>query len=346
MNTKRRKTTLILMSLLLLLSSVYLYPNPTMGQESVVSSFSSPGTDPHGLAWDGDYLWNADNDDDKIYKINPSTGAVVDSIPSPGTDSQGLAWDGNYLWNADNDDNKIYKLNPSTGAVIDSFSSPGPNPYGLAWDGDYLWHDDSTDDKIYKLNPSTGAVIDFVSSPGRQPRGLAWDGDYMWHCDSTDDKIYKLDISGPSVVAFSVSVSQSSKEVVRGNAVNFSISVDWTSGTPETVTLSVSGIPEGCSAAFSPKSGTSDFTSTLIVATTETATLGTHILRITGESSGGETRTTTVTLVIREYEPTILETVRDLVTNPTVLAAVIGFIGSVITAIVAIMKLRGRKKSD
>ena len=385
MSTTNRKTILILLSLLLLLSSIYLFPNPAIAQENVVSSFASPGTDPHGLAWDGQYLWNADNDDDKIYKLNPSTlavvgsisspdrnpqgltwdgdylwcadaandkiykldsstGTIVDSFSSPGTDPQGLTWDGDYLWNADNDDDKIYKLNPSTGAIVDSFASPGSNVYGLAWDGDYLWHDDSTDDKIYKLNPSTGAIVDSISSPGRQPRGLAWDGDYLWHCDSTDDKIYKLDVVLPPVEVFSVSASPSSRTVVRGRSTNFTISVEWTSGTPETVTLSVSDVPDGCSSAFSPISGTPDFTSTLTIATSVTAILGSHILTITGKSSSEETVITSVTLEIREYEPSTMETVSDLIKTPSVLAAVIGFIGTVITAIVAIAKLRGRRK--
>ncbi|WP_287582743.1 hypothetical protein [Candidatus Borrarchaeum sp.] len=133
---------------------------------------------------------------------------------------------------------------------------------------------------------------------------------------------------------------------MRGRTTNFTISVEWTSGTPETVTLSISGVPDGCSSAFSPISGTSDFTSTLSIATTETATLGSHILTITGTSTGGETAITSVTLVIREYEPTTTELIMDLLTTPTVLAAVIGFIGTIITAIVAITKLRGRKKSE
>lgn len=97
MCTKNRKNSLILLSLLLLLSAIYLYPNPTMAQESVVSSISAPGPDPHGLTWDGDYLWHTDGINDKIYKINPSTGDIDDSFNSPGTYPRGLTWDGQNL---------------------------------------------------------------------------------------------------------------------------------------------------------------------------------------------------------------------------------------------------------
>jgi uncharacterized membrane protein len=152
-----------------------------------------------------------------------------------------------------------------------------------------------------------------------------------------------LDVGAPPLV-FSMSASPSSKEAVRGNTVNFSISIEWTSGTPETVTLSVSGVPDGCSSAFSPISGTPGFTSTLTVATSETAPLGSHILTIIGKSSSEETVITSVTLEIREYEPSTMETVSNLITTPSVLAAVIGLLGTIITATVAIAKLRGRRK--
>jgi hypothetical protein len=36
---------------------------------TVIDSFASPGSIPTGLAWDGQYLWNADKSDYKIYKI-------------------------------------------------------------------------------------------------------------------------------------------------------------------------------------------------------------------------------------------------------------------------------------
>ena len=80
----------------------------------MVSSFDSPGEDPTGLAWDGQYLWNADAawPEPMIYKLDPSDGHVVSNFSSPGKAPKGLAWDGQYLWNADStsENEKIYKL--------------------------------------------------------------------------------------------------------------------------------------------------------------------------------------------------------------------------------------------
>jgi hypothetical protein len=158
-----------------------------------ISQFASPGTSPQGLAWDGTYLWNADNDTDQIYKLN-TTGTIISQFASPGTSPQGLAWDGTYLWNADNGADQIYKLN-TTGTIISQFASPYAYPQGLAWDGTYLWNADNDTDQIYKLN-TTGTIISQFASPGTSPQGLAWDGTYLWNADNSADRIYKLDTTG------------------------------------------------------------------------------------------------------------------------------------------------------
>jgi len=184
----------------------------------IIFSFDSPGPDPFGLAWDDDssggpYLWHADDEADKIYKLDPSDGSVVDWFFSPGPHPRGLAWDddssgGPYLWCSiiEGTRDRIYKLDPSDGSVVDWFFGPGVLPGGLAWDDDssggpYLWYVDwYVNDKIYKLDPSDGSVVDWFDSPGSYPMGLTWDGSHLWNADWYDDKIYKLDPSDGSVV--------------------------------------------------------------------------------------------------------------------------------------------------
>ncbi len=160
---------------------------------------------PEGLAWDGEYLWNASEVYDDIYKLDPSTGLVVDWFPSPDRGSIGLAWDGEYLWNADCYSPTIYKLDPETGAVVDSFPSPGTGPMGLAWDGEYLWNADRNTDIIYKIDPSTGVVISSFPSPGSGPFGLTWDGEYLWNADwsfgQDNGTIYKIYVGSIGISA-------------------------------------------------------------------------------------------------------------------------------------------------
>jgi len=166
----------------------------------VITSFSAPGAGPLGLAWDGEYLWNADWETNMIYKLSPSTGSVVQSFSSPGTRPYGLTYDGTYLWVADRDTDLIYQLDPATGSVIRSIPTPGGEPGGMTWDGEYLWVAEHYDNKIYKLDPSVGSIIQSFDWAGTYVGGLSWDGAYLWHCDPDFNTIYKLNPTNGSVI--------------------------------------------------------------------------------------------------------------------------------------------------
>lgn len=111
-DTKARLSVLVS---LLLIAGIAVASVPTQASTepqsgTVIASFPSPGPSPTGLAWDGQYLWNADEDTDIIYELNPSTGSVITSFASPGSGPYGLAWDGQYVWNADGNTDTIYKI--------------------------------------------------------------------------------------------------------------------------------------------------------------------------------------------------------------------------------------------
>jgi DNA-binding beta-propeller fold protein YncE len=176
--------------------------NEVTAPGDVVHSFNAPGTDARGLAWDGTHLWNADGDADKIYRIDPTSGAVVDEIDMPSDWSVGLTWDGTHLWCADSDAENVYKLDPATGVVISLFTDISLGD--LAWDNTHLWGIDATSGPgIYrtcqKLDPTTGNVVHSISLPGPCV-GLAWDGAHLWTADLWEEKIYKLDPETGNVI--------------------------------------------------------------------------------------------------------------------------------------------------
>jgi DNA-binding beta-propeller fold protein YncE len=89
--------------------------------QTIVGSFSTPGNEARGLAWDGEYLWCADADADTVYKLNPSNGTIVASFPfSIGFDYGGMTWsDDNNVWIANG--SRIYKVDPTNGNSLTSF---------------------------------------------------------------------------------------------------------------------------------------------------------------------------------------------------------------------------------
>lgn len=178
--------------------------NATIISESFdITYYTSPGFSPTGLTWQGGnsaFLWNADSEAQKIYKLVPSDGNVLDKFESPGEYPSGLTWDGQFLWNVDSEENRIYKINPTNGTTLFSFQTPGVNPMGLTWDGEYLWNVDSEENKIYKLNPDNGIILNSFKSPGSHPSGLTFDGQYLWNADYEDKILYMLQPDDGSII--------------------------------------------------------------------------------------------------------------------------------------------------
>lgn len=117
------------------------------------------------LAWDGEYLWATDANEDKIYKLDTS-GNIISSFGSPAIVSYGLAWDGEHLWATSTTRNRVYKVDTS-GNLISSFGVDSDLPYGLAWDGEHLWVSDVAEGRIYSLRIVTYYSLSTYADPSR-----------------------------------------------------------------------------------------------------------------------------------------------------------------------------------
>lgn len=151
--------------------------------------FSSPGSSPCGLAWDGEHLWLADDGTDTIYKVSAANGSVLQSFSAPGSDPRGLAWDGQSLWTSDNATHRIYKLDSRDGTVLLSLDAPDlpgaevlPELGGLTWDGENLWCGTVAgwSSKMNEVDPLDGTFKRSYFTKG-YPRALATDGTFIWN---------------------------------------------------------------------------------------------------------------------------------------------------------------------
>ena len=128
----------------------------------VIKSIPTPGKNPIGLAYDGNYLWTMPWDGTgTAYKFDMS-GNVVDSIPTPGW--SGLAWDGEHLWVSKGEGMRIYEIDPSNGSVIRAITSSGDKTFGMTWQGPYLWtcewaNEIAEDMRIIRMLPVEDAII-------------------------------------------------------------------------------------------------------------------------------------------------------------------------------------------
>jgi subtilisin family serine protease len=97
---------------------------------------------------------------------------------------------------------------------------------------------------------------------------------------------------------FTLAVSPSAISLLRGQTATYTVSVGGRNGFTGTVTLSVTGLPAGATATFSPNPVAAPNTSTLRVRTATWTPRGSFALRLTG-TSGTLSHESKITLTIR-----------------------------------------------
>lgn len=105
--------------------------------------------------------------------------------------------------------------------------------------------------------------------------------------------------AAPPPFNFAIEATPASRSVKAGKSATFTVTVRLVSGTAQSVSLSLEGLPDGASYSFSPASGTPTFTSTLTVSTDASAPPGTYQLTIRGEG-GGVSQYATVSLTVEK----------------------------------------------
>lgn len=100
---------------------------------------------------------------------------------------------------------------------------------------------------------------------------------------------------------FTLTASPSGQSVIAGNSANFTVATGSVSGFAGNVALSISGLPAGAVATFSPVTVAPGSSSTLHISTSTGTPLGSYSLVITGVS--GLSHSTTVVLGVTAPPP-------------------------------------------
>ncbi len=88
---------------------------------AILQTFSSVGEQPMGVAFDGQYLWCAEDTGfgatrQEIYQYDPVTGNYTGTfIKNPDNSPRDMAWDGQYLWIIGYNNRLLYQLSTSGG---------------------------------------------------------------------------------------------------------------------------------------------------------------------------------------------------------------------------------------
>jgi subtilisin family serine protease len=115
---------------------------------------------------------------ERIYFMNPTTGAIVRSIDPAANNTIGsMTWDGRTIRvaNVTTGAGSVNSIHPTTGAEVSSMPAPRGRGEGMTYDGSHIYY--STISRIHQLHPTTGAVIRSFPIPGGgRCRALTSDG--------------------------------------------------------------------------------------------------------------------------------------------------------------------------
>jgi outer membrane protein assembly factor BamB len=142
-----------------------------------------------GTAFDGRHLYQIA--DEKVFKIDPGTGAVLHTIPLPADGHSGLAWSEGSLWVGQYRGRKIYQIDPDTGEVLRTLES---NRFvtGVTWVNGELWHGTWEEDEseIRHIDAGSGEVLETLEMPvGAGISGLESDGGDRFFCGGEAGKL-------------------------------------------------------------------------------------------------------------------------------------------------------------
>ena len=130
--------------------------------------------------------------------------------------------------------------------------------------------------------------------------GWTTPGNYTVTITATSGSIQRTTTVGLSVTGFSISASPTSRTVSQGSSTTYTATVTDLNGYSATKTMSVTGLPNGVTATFSPSSLSGSGTSTLTLDVASNALRGTVTLSIRATSSVGSLyHTATVSLAVQ-----------------------------------------------
>jgi glutamine cyclotransferase len=136
-----------------------------------------------GTAFDGRHLFQIA--EDRIHKIDPTTGSILATIPAPagGADS-GLAWAEGTLWVGHYRERKIHQIDPDTGKILRTIET---NKFvtGVTWLDGELWHGtwENDEGELRRINAQTGEVLESIEMPsGVGVSGLESNGRDQFFC--------------------------------------------------------------------------------------------------------------------------------------------------------------------
>ena len=177
------------------------------------------------FAANGD-LWILDQKNpNKVFTVNPKTGAILASVETESMHGSGITY-GNGAWFIASTKVAVgnpstLKVDPKTGKTLKKWDTPGFGIYGAyltrvrkpgdlplesgghggkwAGNGQY-WLATPAGGKLYLINAEEGTVARSIQAPTIRTHGIALEEGHIWCVGSDEAEIYKLRMSDGGIV--------------------------------------------------------------------------------------------------------------------------------------------------
>jgi len=175
--------------------------HPDKGMCDTVFSFSAPTDNPLGIAWDGEYFWHSNANNNNLYKLD-TLGNLIDSIMLP-DHLGGLEFDGTNLLGVNEQGSSYYKINTYDGTYTDynlpTFSPWDPNLWGITYGGGNIWVCEynagyDTVSRLFMIDPVTNNVLDTVCVKSNI-LSIQWIGNLIYGINKGAQKVFKINPS-------------------------------------------------------------------------------------------------------------------------------------------------------
>lgn len=152
------------------------------------------GASPSALAFDGTFIYVANQNSDDVTRIRASTAIAEGSPISVGDGPRALAFDGTFIYVANVNSNNVTRIRASTGIVDGSPIPVGTFPNALAFDGTFVYVANAGDEgSVTRIQASTGMVERNIGV--LEPRALAFDGTFIYAAEYQNGRLYRINAS-------------------------------------------------------------------------------------------------------------------------------------------------------
>lgn len=177
----------------------YSFPQPNAGSSTGLTYVAKFPLPIHGLT-PVLLLLTQQAGTEKVFFLNPATGAVLGSVDPVANDTIGsLAWDGTAILcaNVTTGAGFINRIHPTTGAQIGSIPAPPGRGEGLEFVTGRLYY--STINRISELDATTGVVLRSFPSPEGECRSLTFGNGLLFSANSSAGRIIVFNPTSMSV---------------------------------------------------------------------------------------------------------------------------------------------------